>query len=72
MPNRVELIFVSLAFLYMDIIIKREDDGPIFNRGVRVGRYNVGVPLVSRLRAALKAAYLAGESPAPGIAYLPG
>jgi hypothetical protein len=27
---------------------------------------------VSRLRAALKAAYLAGESPAPGIAYLPG
>jgi hypothetical protein len=28
--------------------------------------------LVSRLRAALKAAYLAGESPAPGIAYLPG
>ena len=27
---------------------------------------------VSCLRAALKAAYLAGESPAPGIAYLPG
>jgi len=26
---------------------------------------------VSGLRAALKAAYLAGESPAPGIAYLP-
>jgi len=42
MPNRVELIFVGLAFLYMGIIIKREDDGPIFNRGVRVGRYNVG------------------------------
>jgi lipopolysaccharide/colanic/teichoic acid biosynthesis glycosyltransferase len=42
MPNRVELIFVSLAFLYRGIIIKREDDGPIFNRGVRVGRYNVG------------------------------
>jgi hypothetical protein len=30
------------------------------------------VALVSPLRAALKAAYLAGESPAPGIAYLPG
>jgi hypothetical protein len=30
------------------------------------------IVLVSRLRAALKAAYLAGESPAPGIAYLPG
>ena len=42
MPNRVELIFVGLAFLYMGIIIKREYDGPIFNRGVRVGRYNVG------------------------------
>lgn len=42
MPNRVGLIFVSLAFLYMGIIIKREDDGPIFYRGVRVGRYNVG------------------------------
>ena len=27
---------------------------------------------VSGLRAVLKAAYLAGESPAPGIAYLPG
>ena len=26
----------------------------------------------SGLSAALKAAYLAGESPAPGIAYLPG
>jgi len=42
MPNRVGLIFVSLAFLYMGIIIKREDEGPIFYRGVRVGRYNVG------------------------------
>ena len=28
--------------------------------------------MVSGLRAALKAAYLAGESPAPGLAYLPG
>jgi hypothetical protein len=27
---------------------------------------------VSDLRAALKAAYLTGESPVPGIAYLPG
>jgi hypothetical protein len=26
MPNRVELIFVGLAFLYMGIIIKREYD----------------------------------------------
>jgi len=42
MPNRVGLIFVSLAFLYMGIIIKKEDEGPIFYRGVRVGRYNVG------------------------------
>jgi len=42
MPNRVGLIFVSLAFLYMGIIIKREDEDPIFYRGVRVGRYNVG------------------------------
>jgi len=30
MLNRVGLIFVSLAFLYIGIIIKREDDGPIF------------------------------------------
>ena len=28
--------------------------------------------MVSGLRAALKAVYLAGESPAPGLAYLPG
>ena len=31
-----------------------------------------GKALGSGLGAALKAAYLAGESPAPGIAYLPG
>ena len=30
------------------------------------------VAMGSALGAALKAAYLAGESPAPGIAYLPG
>ena len=33
--------------------------------------YDLSV-LVSRLRAALKTTYLAGESPVPGIAYLLG
>jgi 2,4-dienoyl-CoA reductase-like NADH-dependent reductase (Old Yellow Enzyme family) len=44
----------------------------IKNRLVRSATYENGSARVSRLRAALKAAYLAGESPAPGIAYLPG
>ena len=36
-------------------------------------KYNIfSVAKGSALGAALKAAYLAGESPAPGIAYLPG
>jgi len=34
--------------------------------------FETGWNWVSGLRAALKAVYLAGESPAPGLAYLPG
>jgi len=38
----------------------------------RTGDGGIVYPKGSALGAALKAAYLAGESPAPGIAYLPG